>query len=63
VNTFFDQVASAGLGQALIRKETWSTPCLLKVESSIKQQEEETLYRALLEMDENEFRFLSGSGK
>jgi len=36
---------------------------LLKVESSIIQQEEETLYRALLEMDENEFRFLSGSGK
>ncbi|MBM3922601.1 MAG: hypothetical protein FJ340_05275 [Sphingomonadales bacterium] len=63
MNVFFDQVDTLEAGEVWIRKETWSPPCLLRLESSIIQQEEDALYRALVEMDENDFRFLSGSGR
>jgi hypothetical protein len=44
-------------------KERWSAPLLVSIDTAIIRQEEEVIYRALLDMSDDEFRLLSGSGR
>jgi hypothetical protein len=44
-------------------KERWSAPLLVSIYTAIIRQEEEVIYRALLDMSDAEFRLLSGSGR
>jgi hypothetical protein len=43
-------------------KERWSAPLLVSIDTAIIRQEE-VIYRALLDMSDDEFRLLSGSGR
>jgi hypothetical protein len=44
-------------------KERWSAPLLVSIDTAIIRQEEEVIYRALLDMSDDKFRLLSGSGR